>query len=127
MLIRIRLPLILQLSLIPVKKTYASQTVSLDSTETHNKAATDELLKIVKNKETTSDDIIALIDKNADVNAKDEGGITALMCTAFTGLASASLCCRPSLIDYSHAITKSNYPRAGQVILIFQACFPMIL
>ena len=63
---------ILQLSVISVAPVYASQSISLATPKASNKAATDALLEAVRRKETTSDDIIALIDQGANVNAKDD-------------------------------------------------------
>lgn len=70
-----RLIFILQLNLISVAPVCASQSISLAQLQKiRKKAATDELLKVIKREEITSDAIIALINNNADVNAKDQYG-----------------------------------------------------
>lgn len=59
--------LILQLSIILVAPVFACQSL-LATQKVSNKAATDELLETVQRKETTSDEIIALIEKGTDIN-----------------------------------------------------------
>ena len=87
--------IILQLSIISVATVHASQSVALGATKTNNKAGTDELLEVVHKKETTSDEIIALIDKGADVNAQDQHRQYSLIWAARNGLTNVCI----ALID----------------------------
>lgn len=80
-----RLLFILQVSVISVAPANASQSIPLAHTVAISKTATDELLEVVQRKETTSDDIITLIDKGADVNATNDAGDTPLTLAARNG------------------------------------------
>jgi hypothetical protein len=82
---------ILQLCVISVAPVYASQNIALPTTEASNKAATDALLEAVRRKETTADDITALIIKGADVNIKDQSGNTPIILAVCNGLADACI------------------------------------
>lgn len=106
---------ILQLPIISVAPVHASQNISLATTKASNKTATDALLGIIKNKETTSDEIIALIDKNADINAKDEYGRTALIWAACNGLEEVCI----TLMDKGADVNASD--RVGWTSLILAA------
>lgn len=82
----------LQLSVISIAPVYASQSFFLATTGTSNKAVTDELFEVLQRKGTTSDDIIALIAKGADINAKDGlSGNTPLVWAAAKGRADLCL------------------------------------
>ena len=74
---------------------YASQSISLAPTKESNKIATVALLEVVQRKETTPDGVITLIDKGADVNAKDQYSGTPLIWAACNGLADVCI----TLID----------------------------
>jgi ankyrin repeat protein len=97
---------ILQLSVISMAPAYASQRFSLAITKATSKTATDALLEVVKRKETSSDDINALIDKGADVDAKDLFNNTPLILAASNGLANVCI----TLIDKGADVNAtSNY------------------
>ncbi len=113
----IRLIFILQLNLISVAPLCASQSISLAQLQKiRKKAATDELLKVVKREEITSDAIIALISNNADVNAKDQYGRSPLTLAAMYGHVGAGI----TLIDNGadvHATTLNGItPLMGAAI-----------
>jgi hypothetical protein len=87
-----------------VAPAYACQSFSLAATEESNKAATDALLEVVQRKETTSDDITALIHKGANVNAIDQYGSTPLRYAAYNGFADVCL----ALINKNAAVNTKD-------------------
>ena len=81
----------LPLSTISVAPVYAGQRISLATAKASNKTVNNTLLEIVQKKETSSDDIFALIAKGADVNTTDTYGNTPLNLAASSGLAAVCL------------------------------------
>jgi ankyrin repeat protein len=104
MTIKMSLLFILQLCLISITPTDASQVFLLPTTKTSNKAATDALLNAVQRKDTTSDIIMALIAQGADVNANDQYGNTPLIQAAGNGLVKVCL----ALINEGGDINANN-------------------
>lgn len=85
MQINMRFFFILQLSTLSVAPVYGSQGSLLATTKASNESATNELFEVLQKEETTSDDIIGLINNGADVNAKNEFGSSPLIRAAMNG------------------------------------------